>query len=51
VLAGLTGFVLQSAIDTNFYALRQAALFWTLAGLGLALSLNVAAPTGRPASS
>lgn len=29
----LLAFILQAAIDTNFYALRQAALFWVLAGL------------------
>jgi putative inorganic carbon (HCO3(-)) transporter len=34
-LAGLLAFVVQAAIDTNFYALRQAALFWSLAGVAL----------------
>lgn len=29
----LAAFAVQAAIDTNFYALRQAALFWVLAGL------------------
>ena len=38
LLAGLLAFVLQSAVDTNFYSLRQAALFWVLAGLALGLS-------------
>lgn len=33
VFGGLMGFLLQSFFDTNFYALRQAALFWVLAGL------------------
>ena len=36
--AGLLGFALQAGIDTNFYALRQAALFWVLSGLALGLS-------------
>lgn len=30
---GLLGFLVQAAFDTSFYALRQATLFWTLAGL------------------
>lgn len=42
LLAGLAGgllaFALQAGIDTNFYALRQAALFWILAGLALGVS-------------
>jgi putative inorganic carbon (HCO3(-)) transporter len=41
--AGLTAFAVQAALDTNFYALRQAALFWTLAGLGLGWSGSRAA--------
>jgi len=36
--AGLLAFVTQAAIDTNFYAMRQAALFWTIAGLAIGLS-------------
>ena len=36
--AGLLAFVLQAGIDTNFYSLRQAALFWILAGLATGLS-------------
>ncbi len=36
--AGLVAFVLQAGIDTNFYSLRQAALFWTLGGLALGLA-------------
>jgi putative inorganic carbon (HCO3(-)) transporter len=37
LLGGLLVFAAQAAIDTNFYALRQAALFWTLAGLAVGL--------------
>ncbi len=36
--AGLLAFVTQAGIDTNFYAMRQAALFWTVAGLAIGLS-------------
>ena len=35
---GLLAFALQAGIDTNFYALRQAALFWILAGLAVGVS-------------
>jgi len=45
LLAGLLAFIAQSAVDTNFYALRQAALFWTLSGL--ATGLATAAPSTR----
>ena len=38
VFGGLVAFVVQSAYDTNFYAMRQAALFWVLAGLAVGLS-------------
>lgn len=42
VLTGLAGgvlaFLVQSVFDTNFYALRQAVLFWSLAGMILGLS-------------
>lgn len=34
-LGGLAAFLVQSAFDTNFYALRHAALFWVLAGLAV----------------
>ena len=37
-LVGLLGFATQASIDTNFYSLRQAALFWTLAGLAVGIS-------------
>lgn len=39
--AGLIAFLIQAAFDTNFYALRQAALFWILAGMATGLALNV----------
>lgn len=38
LFSGLSAFLVQSAFDTNFYALRQAVLFWTLAGLAAGLS-------------
>lgn len=37
-LGGLSAFLAQAAIDTNFYSLRQAALFWTLAGLATGMA-------------
>ena len=40
--AGLIAFLVQAGIDTNFYVLRQAALFWTLSGLALGLSERLA---------
>lgn len=33
--AGLLSFLAQAGIDTNFYSLRQATLFWTVAGVAL----------------
>lgn len=33
--AGLLAFVIQAGVDTNFYSLRQAVLFWTFAGLAI----------------
>jgi putative inorganic carbon (HCO3(-)) transporter len=36
---GLLAFALQAALDTNFYSLRQAALFWTLSGVAVGLSV------------
>ena len=41
LFAGLVAFLLQAGIDTNFYSLRQAALFWVLAGLALGLSTRL----------
>lgn len=46
VASGLIGFLIQSAFDTNFYSLRQAALFWTLAGLATGLAVMT---LGKPA--
>ena len=42
VWAGLVAFAAQSAMDTHFYALRQAALFWMCAGLAVGLSERLA---------
>jgi len=45
---GLLAFITQAAVDTNFYSLRQAALFWVVAGLALGLSerdVSHASPT------
>ena len=36
--AGLFAFVAQAGIDTNFYSLKQSALFWVLSGVALGLS-------------
>jgi len=36
--AGGLAFLVQSAFDTNLYAVRQAVLFWTLAGMVLGIS-------------
>jgi O-antigen ligase len=33
--AGLIAFLVQAAIDTNFYSLRHAVLFWVLAGVAI----------------
>ena len=38
--AGLVAFLAQAAIDTNFYAMRQAFLFWTLAGMATGLAIS-----------
>jgi len=50
--AGLIGFLIQSFFDTNFYALRQATLFWTLAGVatGLAVSARPSTVAGEAAA-
>ena len=45
--AGLLAFLVQSLFDTNLYSLRQATLFWSLAGLATGLSSRVLA--SRPA--
>lgn len=39
--AGGVAFLVQSAFDTNFYALRQATLFWTLAGVALGAAVGL----------
>ncbi|MCM8811743.1 MAG: O-antigen ligase family protein [Candidatus Omnitrophica bacterium] len=39
--AGLFGFLVQSAFDTNFYSLRQAVLFWALAGSGIGCAFRL----------
>lgn len=41
LVAGLFAFLVQSTFDTNFYALRQAVLFWTLAGLAVGLASSI----------
>ena len=38
--AGLLAFAVHAGVDTNFYSLRQAALFWVLAGLAIGLSMQ-----------
>ena len=37
LVAGLLAFVVQAGMDTNFYSLRQAAMFWILSGVALGL--------------
>ncbi len=39
--AGLIAFLIQSMFDTNLYALRQATLFWTVAGIAVGLSVHL----------
>jgi putative inorganic carbon (HCO3(-)) transporter len=41
LLAGLLAFLVHAGIDTNFYAIRQAALFWVLSGLALGMSERI----------
>jgi len=38
LLAAVTAFLVQAALDTNFYSLRAAMYFWTVAGLLVGLS-------------
>ena len=38
IAAALLAFLIQSVFDTNLYALRQAVLFWTLAGVAIGMS-------------
>lgn len=42
LIGGLLAFVVQAAVDTNFYSLRQAVLFWVLAGVAVGLSEHIA---------
>lgn len=50
LIGGLLAFALQAGVDTNFYSLRQAALFWVLGGLatGLSVRLRCDVPTLPP---
>jgi putative inorganic carbon (HCO3(-)) transporter len=43
--AGLLAFLIQSAVDTNFYSLRQAALFWVVSGLAIGLAQQTSQKT------
>ena len=38
LIGGLLSFAVHAAVDTDFYSLRQAALFWSLAGLAVGLA-------------
>ena len=48
--SGLLAFVVQAGYDTNFYALRQAALFWVLAGLAIGLGERATREKGPPSA-
>lgn len=39
--AALCAFVIHAAVDTNFYSLRQSALFWIFAGLTVGFSFRL----------
>jgi O-antigen ligase len=39
---GLLAFLIHAGYETNFFSMRQAALFWTLGGLALGMSQPVA---------
>jgi O-antigen ligase len=41
LVAGLLAFAIQAGYDTNFYAMRQVAIFWVLAGLAVGLSARL----------
>ncbi|PIQ83283.1 MAG: hypothetical protein COV75_08265 [Candidatus Omnitrophica bacterium CG11_big_fil_rev_8_21_14_0_20_63_9] len=47
--ASLIAFLAQAGLDTNFYVMRQAALFWVLAGLALGLSQRLLSPSSSRA--
>lgn len=40
--AGLLAFLIQAGVDTNFYSVRQAVLFWSMAGLVLGVNASEA---------
>lgn len=42
--AGVLAFLVQSAFDTNLYAVRQATLFWTLSGMMLGIGALLSSP-------
>ncbi len=46
--AGLIAFMVQSVFDTNLYTLRQAALFWTLAGVAFGASQRLRLEEASP---
>lgn len=49
---GLLAFIVQAGFDTNFYSLRQAALFWTLSGLAIGYATSDSRTEGtRPSPS
>lgn len=50
LLAALAAFTVHAALDTNFYALRQAALFWALAGLAVGLTVRGAVSASSSSS-
>jgi putative inorganic carbon (HCO3(-)) transporter len=41
LLGGLSAFAVHAAVDTNFYSLRQAALFWVLGGVAVGMSERI----------
>lgn len=47
LVAALAAFLVQSLFDTNLYALRQATLFWTLAGVAFGMSQAMHPPSSR----
>ncbi len=48
--AALVSFLVQAGVDTNFYVVRQAALFWILAGLALGLAEQLGEPSSVASS-
>ena len=47
-IIGLLAFAAQAAVDTNFYVVRQATLFWVLAGLALGFHERATSKTSSP---